>query len=213
MIKKYKSTILLSSLSLLLPMLIGLILWQQLPESIPSHWDISGNVDGWSSKAMAVFGLPGILLGVHLLCCFACELDPKKRNYHETMYRLVLWFCPVISLICTGISYATALGYSLDVPVILSLLVGVGVLVIGNLLPKLQQSYTLGIKLPWTLDNEENWNKTHRMAGKLWVGCGIVILATAFLGCFWILAAVLAVMVLLPTVYSWLLYRKQSKGE
>ena len=212
MIKKYKFTVLLSTLSMLLPMLIGLLLWDQLPESIPSHWDIHGNVDGWSSKPMAVFGLPGLLIGIHLLCCFASEWDPKKRNYHDAMYKLVLWLCPAISLICNGLVYSSALGYAMDTPVIMSLFFGVLMLVIGNMMPKLKQSYTMGIKLPWTLDNEENWNKTHRLAGKVWVGCSIVILATAFLGCFWILVGVMSVMILVPTVYSYCLYRKQKAG-
>ena len=109
-----------------------------------------------------------------------------------------------------------ALGCEIDVEVIMPLVMGVLFLVIGNLLPKCRQSYTMGIKLPWTLNNEENWNKTHRFGGKVWVAGGIIILATAFIGSFWILMGVLLIMVTVPTLYSYLLYRKQtkdSKGE
>ena len=83
--------------------------------------------------------------------------------------------------------------------------------VIGNYLPKCKQSYTVGIKIPWTLNDEENWNKTHRLAGFLWVIGGVVIMATAFLGTFWLFFVVLIPMVIVPFVYSYSLYKKSSK--
>lgn len=213
MIKKNKSTLILGSLILLLPMLIGLILWDQLPEQIPSHWGINGEVDGWSSRPFAVFGFSGLLLALHWLCVIMSAADPKSKNYHPAMIRLALWICPVISLLVNSLMYATALGHSIDVTVILPMFSGVLFIVVGNLLPKCRQSYTMGIKLPWTLANEENWNKTHRLGGKVWVLGGVAILSTAFLRNFWIMMGVTLAMVLIPTVYSYLLYRKQQKGE
>lgn len=213
MIKKNKGTLILTSIVLLIPILIGLLLWNRLPEQIPSHWGIDGEIDGWSSKAFAVFGFPCILLALHWICVLASNADPKAKDYHPKMFHLVLWICPVLSLVLNALVYTTALGYPLDVEVIMPLLEGLMFLIVGNLLPKCRQSYTLGIKLPWTLANEENWNKTHRFGGKLWVIGGIITMATAFLGSFWILLAVLIVMVAAPTIYSYSLYRKQSKAE
>ena len=210
MIRKHKTTLIVTSLTMLLPMLVGLLLWEQLPEQVPSHWGIDGQVDGWSSKAFAVFGFPAILLALHWLCVLASTTDPKHKNYHPKMIRLVLWLCPVMTLILNAMVYATALGYALSAEIILPLIVGLLFLVVGNLLPKCQQSYTMGIKLPWTLASEENWNKTHRFAGKLWVIGGIFTMATAIFGCFWILIGVLALMTLLPTVYSYQLYRRME---
>ena len=212
MIQKNKFTLILGSLMLLLPMVIGLILWQQLPEQVPSHWGINGEVDGWSSKAMAVFGFPALLLVIHWVCVFGASADPKNKNYPPAMAKLVLWICPVLSLVLNTIIYATALGYSMDTALILPIIEGVLFIIVGNLLPKCRQSYTLGIKLPWTLANEENWNKTHRFGGKVWVIGGVVILATAFLRQFWIMMVILLLMVLIPTVYSYLLYRKQQES-
>jgi uncharacterized membrane protein len=71
----------------------------------------------------------------------------------------------------------------------------------------------MGIKLPWTLNNEENWNKTHRLAGKVWVAGGIVILITALWGNFGVLMATTLLMVVIPTIYSYHLYRKQQENE
>ena len=213
MIQKNKITLILTSLVTLIPILAGLLLWDRLPEQVPSHWGIDGQVDGWSSKPMAVFLMPLILLVVHWLCVLASCADPKNKTYHPKAIHLVLWICPGLSLIISAFSYTVALGHTVNVPVIMCLLVGLMFLIIGNLLPKMRQSYTLGIKLPWTLHDEENWNKTHRFGGKLWVAGGVCILATAFLGSFWILLTVLVVMVAAPTLYSYLLYRKQTKSQ
>ena len=78
----------------------------------------------------------------------------------------------------------------------------------GNYLPKCQQNYTIGIKIPWTLNSEENWNRTHRFAGRLWVVCGLALMLTGFFGGFWIFFAVVLLMVLAPLAYSYALHRK-----
>ena len=213
MIKKNKVTLIITTLVMLIPMFIGLLLWNQLPEQIPSHWNIHGEVDGWSSKAFAVFFFPGLLMAIHWVCVFASCADPKAKNYHPKMIRLVLWICPVLSLLLNSMVYATALGYQLSVEIIMPLLVGLMFIIVGNLLPKCRQSYTLGIKLPWTLASEENWNKTHRFGGKVWTVGGVIIMATAFLGSFWLLIATMVVMVAAPTIYSYCLYRKQTRSE
>ena len=213
MIKKYKGTLIFTSLTMLLPILVGLLLWDKLPEQVPSHWGINGEVDGWCSKTQAVFFMPCLMLVMHWVCILASFVDPKSANYNQKSFLLVLWICPAITLLISSLMYAKALGYDLDVNVIMPLLFGAMFLIIGNLLPKIRQSYTMGIKLPWTLHNEENWNKTHRFSGKVWVTGAIVILATAFLGSFWILLGMLIVMMAIPTVYSYCLYRKQTSDE
>lgn len=213
MIKKYKGTLIFTSLTMLLPILVGLLLWDKLPEQVPFHWGINGEVDGWCSKTQAVFLMPCVMLAMHWLCVLVSYMDPKKVDYNKKSFLLVLWICPVVNLLLNTLVYATALEYPVSVQIIMPLFMGVLFLVIGNYLPKCKQSYTLGIKLPWTLHNEENWNKTHRFSGKVWVTGAIVILATAFLGSFWILLGVLIVMVALPTIYSYCLHRKQVREE
>lgn len=213
MIKQNKKLLVLTSIVMLIPTAIGLLLWNRLPEQIPSHWDINGNVDSWSSKAFTVFAFPAMLLALHWICVLASCADPKHKNYHPKMITLVLWICPVIGLVLSTLVYAAALGYQLKMAVIMPLLVGVMFIIIGNLLPKCRQTYTMGIKLPWTFASEENWNKTHRFGGKVWVIGGVVTMATAFLGSFWLLLCVLVVMVAAPTVYSYLYYRNHEKEK
>ena len=213
MIKKNKLTLIITSLVTLIPIFVGLLLWEKLPEQVPYHWGINGEVDGWASKTQAVLFMPLFMLAMHWVCVFASAADPKSKNYHPKSIHLVLWICPILNLVINTMVYGTALGYPLDVELILPLLMGVLFIFIGNLLPKMRQSYTMGIKLPWTLNNEENWNKTHRLAGKLWVAGGILILSTALWGNFWILIIVMALMVLIPVIYSYRLYRKQSQAN
>ena len=213
MIKKYKKTLIITTLVLLIPVLVGLLLWNRLPDPMPSHWNIDGEVDGWSSKAFTVFGLPALMIALQWVCIFATKADPKYENYNPKMLQLALWVCPAIGLLLCSMVYPAALGYSVPIETVMPLFMGALFMVIGNWLPKCKQTYTMGIKLPWTLDNEENWNATHRFGGKVWFFGGVLIMATAFVGSFWLLFAALIVMVILPTIYSYALYRKQRGGE
>ncbi len=212
MLKKNKGTLIITSLVTLIPILVGLLLWNKLPEQIPFHWDINGNVDNWASRTVSVFVMPAVLLAFHWLCTVVSTLDPKSKNYHPSTIKLVLWICPMISLLISVLVYCYALGYDLRIEVIMPLFMGALFVIIGNLTPKMRQSYTMGIKLPWTLNNEENWNKTHRFAGKLWVAGGVITMATAFFGNFWIYIGILALMVIIPTIYSYLYYRKHKEN-
>ena len=208
MIKKNWKILLITSLLILLPALAGIVLWDQLPEQIPTHWNTSGEVDRWSSKAFAIFGLSGILLAAQWLCTLGTRADPKKDNHPQKILHLVLWIIPVISNLLYAITYAVALGKEVRIDVIMPVFMGLLFAIIGNYLPKCKQNYTIGIKIPWTLNSEENWNRTHRFAGRLWVVCGIVIMLTGFFGGFWIFFGIVLAMVIAPFLYSYLLHRK-----
>ena len=206
---KSKKTLIITSLICLLPMLVGALVYSRLPEQVATHFDLQGNPDGWSSRAFAVFGLPGILLAVNLLVPFLLRADPKHKNMSGALVNIVIWTVPVVSLLCSGLTLGRALGYDLRIEVVLPVFMGVLFILIGNYLPKTKQSYTMGIKLPWTLASEENWNRTHRLAGFLWVIAGLYFIVMSFIG--WSFPAFLIplfVMILVPTVYSYLLYRK-----
>ena len=208
MIKKHLKTLILTSILTLLPIVAGLYLWDTLPEQVPSHWDVNGEIDGWSSKPFFVFGLPCIMLALQWLCALGTAADPKKANHSGKVMQLVLWIIPVLSIVLSAMTYMVVLGHTVRVEVIMPLIIGLVFTIIGNYLPKCKQSYTVGIKIPWTLDSEENWNRTHRFAGRLWLVCGLGIMLTAFIGGFWVFLAIVLVMVLAPRVYSYVLHRK-----
>ena len=208
MIKKHWKLLVITSLVILLPMVAGVILWNQLPQQMPSHWNAAGEIDGWSSKPFSVFGMPLILLAVQWLCFLATGADPKKNNHPEKILHLVLWIIPVLSAVLHAITYAVALGKEEPMEAVMPVFMGLMFAVLGNYLPKCKQSYTIGIKIPWTLNSEENWNKTHRLAGRLWLVCGIAMMLTGFFVSYWACMIITLVMLVVPIVYSYLLYRK-----
>lgn len=217
MIKENKWKVIITTFITLVPIIVGLILWKKLPGEIPTHWNAEGVIDGWSSKAFAVFFIPSFLTVMHLICILVSNADPKKKNYSRELLSIVFWICPVISVLIMMICYGTALGMELRIEKIMPVLVGIMFVVIGNYLPKCKQNYTMGIKIPWTLNDEENWNYTHRIAGRLWVATGFVVMICALLPTKFMAVAFIIIMtvsMIVPVLCSYSFYRKQTKkGE
>lgn len=207
MMKKYKKRIIISSVITLLPILAGLILWNRLPDTIATHFGNDNVANGWSSKPFVVFAMPLLLLGLHLFILFVTMNDPKRKNISEKMFGFLIWFVPVLSVFIFSITYCNALGMNVNIGMAVNIIVGIVFLVIGNYLPKCKQNYTAGIRIPWTLNSTENWNRTHRLAGWLFMLGGILFFLNAFLQ--WSeMFFVIIVIALLPEVYSFLLYKK-----
>lgn len=208
-----KGKLILSSLLTFLPMIAGLLLWKQLPEQVPTHWNANGEVDGYSSRALAVFGLPLFLLAIHWLCLVVTTSDKNNDKQTGKVLTTMFWICPLISLFGGATIYGTILGYQFDMTTLPCVILGIMFLVIGNYLPKCRHNYTIGIKLPWTLASEENWNATHRFSGKVWVIGGFAVLLLVFLPksfSFPCIMATLIGIVLIPTVYSYLYMKKHG---
>ncbi len=207
-----KKMILLTSLLVFIPTIIGLILWNKLPEELPVHFNAAGEIDNWESKTFVVFFMPLFLWGTHLLTGFIILADPKKQNIGDKMFLLTLLIIPFTSVFICILTYCPVLGIEVSAGLLGNLFLGIVFIVIGNYLPKSRQNYTVGIKIPWTLSDAENWNKTHRLAGIVWLLCGILLVANAFLKFFWIIPVAAGVTVLLPTAYSFLLYLQKGKN-
>ncbi len=208
MIKKNLKVLIITSVIILLPILAGLILWNRLPEQIPFHWNARGEVDDWVSKPIAVFGMPVIMLALQWLCVLVSRTDPKKQNHPEKVLHLIFWLIPTLTVVLSAIIYATALGGNVRVEMIAPVFLGVVFIAIGNYMPKCKQNYTIGIKIPWTLASEENWNKTHRFSGYVWVAGGFAMMLSGFLGGIWIFLAIALAMVFVPLIYSFALHKK-----
>jgi len=215
MFQKNKKQIIITSIIILLPMVVGLLLWERLPEQIATHWGTSEEPNGFSSKAFAVFGLPGLMLAFHLLCVLVSAFDPNAKKQGPKVTGMLLWIFPMISLLMNGMVYCFALGYDVGIDVVVRVLLGLMFLMLGNYMPKCTQNYTIGIKVTWALRSEENWNKTHRFAGKVWVLGGVFLLLTLFIpleSFAYVALAVMLALIFSPVVYSYLYYRKQLKA-
>lgn len=209
MLRDNKKTLILTSIIILLPAVIGLILWNKLPDNMATHFGINNLPDGFSSKIFSVAVLPLIFLALQLVSVVLTANDPKKKNISNKLFVLILWIIPCVSTICFTILYLYNMGIKMNVSLFGDIIIGLLFIIIGNYLPKIRQNYTIGIKLPWTLANEENWNKTHRLAGILWIMAGIVLIFTTFISnvsniC--LVLPVILVSVLVPAIYSFILH-------
>lgn len=211
-LKKNKGILILTSLITLLPILIGLFLWDRLPERMATHWGMNGEIDGCSGKAFAVFGISGIMFALHIFCAAVTAIDPKQDDIGDKIFRVVLWICPATSLYCALLIYGAALSLDVDAARVSLVFVGLLFVIIGNYLPKCRRNYTVGIKLPWTLNDEENWNHTHRFGGKIWITGGLLMIICALLGVIgvWGLLALCALTALLPAGYSFAWYLRHK---
>ena len=215
MIKKNKLTLIITSIITLLPCVFGLIMWDKLPNTMATHWGVDGNADGFGSKLFAIFGLPLIILAIMWLCILITAKDNQKIDQNNKPFRLILWIMPTLSCVASAIIYAFAIGKEINVNLILPLLLGIMFTAIGNYTPKMKQNRTMGIRIKWTLENEQNWNATHRFGGKVWFYGGFIFMLTALLPEMTAIYAMFVVMlplVFAPAIYSYLYYKKQVKN-
>ena len=210
-IKINKKLLLFTSILILLPTLVGCVFWSQLPENMPTHFNLLGQADGYDHKMFAVFGLPVFMLLMHWLVLFLMIKDPKSSNISSKIQGLIYWINPFVSCISMISIYGESLGYSMMTGLLGQIFMGVVMIVIGNYLPKTRRNYTIGIRIPWTLENDENWRKTHRLAGKIWVLGGLLLFLNAFfqLYVYWVFFLILLLVIMIPCVYSYQL----SKSE
>ena len=215
MIRKNKGTLIASSLVTLLPIAVGLLLWDRLPPVMTTHFGADGAADGFSTRGQAILILPLIMLALHWVCILATTLDKKSIQDNPKVFRLVVWIVPVLSCSCMGFMYFVALGYAFSALRLMMLVMGLMFAAIGNLMPKLTQNRTMGIKIYWTLSSEENWYATHRFAGKVWFFGGLGMLVCILLpdrAAIGVFICCILPLALLPVIYSWYYYRRQVQS-
>lgn len=215
MIKKYKWTLIFSSIVILLPLLLGFFGGSLLPEEIAIHWGFNGQADGFAS-ANIFFILPPVMLAVHWICIILTTVLDKKnaQNQSKKLMNIVFWLIPAISLATSGMIFTAAMGFEDNAHVILYVLLAIMFIVIGNYMPKATRSVTTGIKIKWTMANDENWQATHRLAGKCYVIAGLLCLVAIPLpmvtGLIVMLATILIASII-PAIYSYCFYKKQLR--
>lgn len=209
--REHKMLLVLTSAIILLQTVVGVALWDQLPDPIATHFDFHNQPNGYSSKAFTVFGMPLILLALHWVCLMAGFMPSQMKHYSHKIKYVLLFIIPAVSLLTMTLCYGYALGDRINATRMSLIFVGLVFAVTGNYMPKVRRNYTMGIKLPWTLADDENWNKTHRMAAPVWVVCGLLLIVMGVIGeATWIAPAAIAAAVLLPTGYSFMLHRKKK---
>jgi uncharacterized membrane protein len=192
----------------ILPILYLFLNWNQLPESMPIHFDVHGDPNGYGSR-WVYFWLP---VGLYFLMLVLPKIDPRKANYEVfggSYYKLRVILTLFIGLINVGIIWGVVHNGS-SVHKFLPLLIFFLFMLIGNYLGNIRPNYFVGIKVPWTLNSDEVWIRTHKMAGKLWFWGSIVGMALYFVSerFDWVFISLLAILVVVPVVYSYVIYQQ-----
>jgi len=159
-------------------------------------------------------GMPLFLFLIHLICIFVTSKDKSNQGQSQKVFRLIFWICPIVALYTSGINYLVISGKYTGIEELSIGLFGLLFMIIGNYLPKCKMNAVIGIKIPWTYSSEENWNRTHRFGGKVWVICGLLMMCTVFMPAniyTIVMVGLFVAMILIPTVYSYLFYKKEIK--
>lgn len=206
--KKLSKLTVITTILTLLPIILGAALYNKLPDTVVTHWGFNNEPNGWSPKWMACFGIPLIMAAINFVLSVVTDKEDTAVRTSKTVMSIVRWTVPVLSMLLVPMMLFSALGVPFDVEKIASAIVGLLLIVIGNYLPKCRRNKYVGIRLPWTLESDENWDKTHRLGGYVWMLGGLIMAIAPWIGKPQITLIVLLVIILIPTVYSFILHRR-----
>jgi len=173
----------LSVIVLLANMIASVYFFIHFPDVVPTHWNIDGDPDGFSGKTFGAFFFPALILGIYVLLLVLPTLDPLKSRYQEfaKTYQIIRMAIVLMLSSLYWVASFAGLGAPIAINQVVPMGVGILFIVLGNFMPKVKKNWFVGIRTPWTLSNEEVWNKTHRLGGKLFVLGGLAIFVSGFL--------------------------------
>ena len=203
---------------LLASIVVGAVVYPSLPERIPTHWGLNGEANGWSGRAGGVFGMVGLNLAVYLILVFIPLVDPRRENYRKFLptLRVIRAGLVIFMTAIWGAALAAAAGAPVPMDRVVSLLLSLLFILLGNYMTRVRYNWFIGVRTPWSLANEEAWRLTHRVAGPAFVAGGLISLAGAAFGGG---IAMLALAVgaggasVVSFVYSFFAFRKSQTSE
>ncbi len=184
--------LILSTLVCLLPILLGLALYDKLPGQIAVHFDVHNTPDNFASKPFAVFGLPLLMAALQVVCCVTSDINAARKGCSPKAEAAMKSIIPFTNLLIYTTTILYAMGIDVDIRRIAVFICGVIFMVLGNYMPKFNAINTFGKQVQ---------NKPLlRRIGYMTVGIGILFLLSSFLPS---LFSVIALLLLIP--YSILL--------
>ncbi|MCD6010404.1 MAG: hypothetical protein K0Q79_266 [Flavipsychrobacter sp.] len=199
---------------MLLPIIYLFMVWNKMPEIVPTHFGIDGTPNDWSHRSVLIYLVGGMTLGMYLIFLIIPVIDPKDKikamgnKYFKLKFVLML----AMALLATLVVHAALTG-SIGGNTIF-LIAGGMFLFLGNYMQTVKPNYFIGIRTPWTLENETVWSKTHRLAGRLYFIAGLVIIILSFVvknALTYIFVPLILSATIVPVVYSYILFRKVKK--
>jgi uncharacterized membrane protein len=217
--KKSTPNLLLALIILAIPFGYAAYIYPSLPDTISTHFNYKGEADGFGEKSSIFLG-PGIMAAVGLFTFFLLSniknFDPKRYKAEDDgMFKKFALFMVVFMSIMGLIITYSATNHSMNITKLLLPFLGLAFAVMGWYMPKLHQNYFAGFKLPWTLENVDNWNATHALAGKIWLYGGICEAVGTFVlpskPAFIVFIAITMLMAIIPTIYSYRMFKKSNQ--
>ena len=162
-------------------LVFSLAVYNQLPDIVPTHWNIAGEADGFSGKLEAVLFAPALSLGLLVLLNVLPNIDPRRFAYEDfqSAYRFIVNSLIAFFLFIHVLTLGAGLGWQIEIGRAISAGVGVLFLLMGEVMPRVRRNYFVGVRTPWTLSSDEVWRKTHRFSGKLFVQLGLLMIISA----------------------------------
>ena len=213
-----KTTSIFVLLMITIAVIAGALLWNQLPEQMASHWNTNDEVDGYMSKFWGVFLMPLITLGMFGLFIALPNMDPLKANIasFRGAFNLFIVLITLFLLYIHGLTLAWSLGYqSFKMSTMMLPFMGILFIFIGYLLKQAKRNFFIGIRTPWTLSSDTVWDKTHQLGSVLFMVSGALAFFGSFFGgmvAFWLLFVPLMGSTLFLMIYSYILYRNETKA-
>ena len=203
---------------LVLPFMISMYFWDQLPEQVPTHFNMKGEADGWGPKWINAYLIPLIGVGNYLLILLLPIIDPKKKiqNDQKSISKIRV-FISLFMVGLYGVIMVTTLGYSFNLGAYITTGVGLIIMVLGNYMNSIKPNYFVGVRTPWTLESPEVWKSTHRFTSKLWTFAGAGMIVLGFIPFFnespIFITTYVLIIAIPPIAYSYILFKKLEKGE
>ena len=211
-----KLTIIISLLLGLIPIALYLYFYKQLPDQIATSFGFDGTINDYSSKSSMWFPMLLPMLLVPVLA-ITPRIDPKGTNYKKfgkcyDYFIIIITFVVSSSMSMIVLNNIITVSFPFHVLIVFTL--GIFFIFIGNYMPRMKQTYTMGIKTPWTLDNEVVWNKTHRLGGKCFIVMGVLMIFTSFVPRYGnLLIAPVLLVAVIPSVMSYVYYKQELKKD
>ena len=202
---------------ILISFIASVYFYAHFPDRVPTHWNFKGQVNGWSSKGFGAFFFPIVNAAMYLLLLLLPIIAPRRERYEQFAKPYHIVKSAIVAFMTLIYFYTGFAGLGYKMPpmnTLISVSMGILFIIIGNYLGKVKSNWFMGIRTPWTLSNEEVWNKTHRLGGKLFVVGGFISIVGSLMptNVLWIIFIIdILIITLVPTIYSYWLYGKLTK--
>ena len=193
------------------------IFYPQMPETMASHWNASGEADGYTGRFWGMFLFPLMMTGLTLLLAAVPSIDPLKANIRKFI-GVYAWFVILFLLFFLYLYVLTILwnlDYRFNMTQLMMPAAGLLFVFMGIMIMRAKRNYMVGIRTPWTLANDEVWNRTHHLGGRLFIAAGVLTLLSAFWPALtiWVLMGSILTATIISVIYSYWVFQQVSEGK